>query len=181
MLFGVILLPMFTLTEERETFRPSPSANRSRARPAHGIEGCARRSTGFHRSGASKLPFHSPVSDNIWLAKLQIVHRRNYGHLPMARSESDYLLELWDKKICPFCREPIKEGKRVGTGRKKDGGFCSLGCYTRYYTMNWSCANERVGLRGVLSTNDGGKHIWAYSRKEALANQAFFHRRRSAS
>jgi len=53
----------------------------------------------------------------------------------MARSESDYLLELWDKKICPFCREPIKEGKRVGTGRKKDGGFCSLGCYTRYYEL----------------------------------------------
>lgn len=53
----------------------------------------------------------------------------------MARSESDYLLELWAKNVCPFCGKPIKEGTRVGTGRKRDGGFCSLECYTRYYEL----------------------------------------------
>ena len=51
----------------------------------------------------------------------------------MGESERNYLLELWDKNICPNCGKNIPEGKRVGSGKKSEGGFCSLQCYTRYY------------------------------------------------
>jgi len=51
----------------------------------------------------------------------------------MARSEEDYLRELWDKNICPNCGKDIPEGKRVGSGKKSEGGFCSLDCYASYY------------------------------------------------
>ncbi len=53
----------------------------------------------------------------------------------MGRSEADYLLELWDKGICPCCGRPIREAKSVGSGRKSEGGFCSLDCYARYYQL----------------------------------------------
>jgi hypothetical protein len=47
--------------------------------------------------------------------------------------DGEYLLELWYKNICPYCGQNIPEGKRVGSGRKSEGGFCSLDCYARYY------------------------------------------------
>jgi hypothetical protein len=59
--------------------------------------------------------------------------RRPTGEEGMAESEQKYLLELWDKEICPNCGKNIREGKRVGNGKKSDGGFCSLGCYAQYY------------------------------------------------
>ena len=51
----------------------------------------------------------------------------------MADQERSYLLELWDKGVCPNCGTKIPEGKRVGSGKKSDGGFCSLDCYGEYY------------------------------------------------
>ncbi|MBI4165789.1 MAG: hypothetical protein HY508_08660 [Acidobacteria bacterium] len=54
----------------------------------------------------------------------------------MAKSERDYLLELWAKNVCPHCGNPIPEGKRVGAGDRGKGGFCSLDCYARYYERN---------------------------------------------
>jgi hypothetical protein len=51
----------------------------------------------------------------------------------MAESERNYLLELWDQNVCPNCGKKIPEGKRVGSGKKSEGGFCSLGCYGEYY------------------------------------------------
>lgn len=53
----------------------------------------------------------------------------------MARSEKAHLLELWDRGICPFCAKPIPPNTRVGSGRKSEGGFCSLKCFARYYEM----------------------------------------------
>jgi len=53
----------------------------------------------------------------------------------MVISESDYLLELWDRDICPWCGKHIPEGTRVGSGRKSEGGFCSLSCYVNYHSM----------------------------------------------
>jgi hypothetical protein len=44
------------------------------------------------------------------------------------------LLRLWEEKVCPNCGSHIADGKRVGTGRKADGGFCSLDCYASYYS-----------------------------------------------
>jgi len=49
--------------------------------------------------------------------------------------ESQYLLDLWSKNICPWCGKKIPEGKRVGSGRKSQGGFCSLVCYGDYYAL----------------------------------------------
>jgi hypothetical protein len=51
----------------------------------------------------------------------------------MTISERDYLLELWEKNICPFCSNSIPDGKRIGSGRRSEGGFCSLDCYAKYY------------------------------------------------
>ena len=51
----------------------------------------------------------------------------------MDKSEDEYLLELWERNICPNCGVGIAEGTRVGIGQKRKGGFCSLTCYTSYY------------------------------------------------
>jgi hypothetical protein len=52
--------------------------------------------------------------------------------------EDEYLLALWDKNVCPYCGKDIPEGTRVGSGRKAEGGFCSLDCYAHYYEMELS-------------------------------------------
>lgn len=49
--------------------------------------------------------------------------------------ESQYLLDLLLKNICPWCGKEIPEGTRVGSGRKDEGGFCSLACYANYYSL----------------------------------------------
>ncbi len=51
----------------------------------------------------------------------------------VTEAERKVLLELWEKNICPFCGKLIPEGKRVGSGRKREGGFCSLDCYANYH------------------------------------------------
>jgi hypothetical protein len=53
-------------------------------------------------------------------------------HLRMTQSEQEWLLDMWDKGVCPTCDSVIKEGQRVGNGRKWQGGFCSLKCYATY-------------------------------------------------
>lgn len=50
-------------------------------------------------------------------------------------SEDAYLLNLWEQNICPYCGKNIPEGARVGSGRKPEGGFCSLDCYAKYYQL----------------------------------------------
>lgn len=60
------------------------------------------------------------------------------------RNERDYLLELWDKNVCPMCGRTIPEGTRVGSGHRADGGFCSLDCYARYYEMELLERSRRV-------------------------------------
>lgn len=69
----------------------------------------------------------------------------------MARSERDYLLELWDKNICPNCGKQIPEHTRIGSGKKADGGFCSLECYAKYYQMELS---ERAKRLAKLAAGD---------------------------
>lgn len=46
--------------------------------------------------------------------------------------ETSYLLELWDKNICPSCGQLIPEGKRIGSGKKDEGGFCSMDCLVQF-------------------------------------------------
>lgn len=51
----------------------------------------------------------------------------------MDKSEEEYLLELWERNICPQCGGEISGEQKFGTGKKREGGFCSLQCYTLYY------------------------------------------------
>jgi hypothetical protein len=51
----------------------------------------------------------------------------------MDKSEREYLLEMWGENICPNCAKAIPEASRVGSGKKSDGGFCSLDCYAEYH------------------------------------------------
>ena len=48
----------------------------------------------------------------------------------MAENEEDYLRQCLEQNICPVCQQPI--AKRVGSGRLKDGAFCSLDCFTKW-------------------------------------------------
>jgi hypothetical protein len=59
----------------------------------------------------------------------------------MAMTEQTYLLDLWSRNICPTCGKAIPDGTRVGSGRKSEGGFCSLDCNVRYYAVE---IHERV-------------------------------------
>lgn len=54
----------------------------------------------------------------------------------MVNSDQEYLLELWNKNICPNCGKNIAEGTRVGSGKKSEGGFCSLDCYAEYRAVD---------------------------------------------
>jgi hypothetical protein len=36
----------------------------------------------------------------------------------MEKLEEEYLLELWERNICPFCGNLIPEGTRIGRGQK---------------------------------------------------------------
>lgn len=51
----------------------------------------------------------------------------------MVDSEQNVLLQLWDMNVCPQCGKDIPEGTRVGSGRRSEGGFCSLSCYADFY------------------------------------------------
>jgi len=62
-------------------------------------------------------------------------------------AEGRELLALWEKGICPFCGVRVPDGARVGSGRKADGGFCSLACYAGYYSLELvDRARRRAGL-----------------------------------
>jgi len=62
----------------------------------------------------------------------------------MVISETDHLLELWSKNICPWCGKEIEAFSRIGTGRKREGGFCSLDCYAKYYSVELQERAQRV-------------------------------------
>ena len=47
--------------------------------------------------------------------------------------EERFLLDCWAQNVCPHCSKEIPEGKRVGSGKKSEGGFCSLDCYGEYH------------------------------------------------
>lgn len=65
----------------------------------------------------------------------------------MPRNEEAYLLELWARNLCPNCGNSIPEGKRVGSGQKSRGGFCSLKCYGDYYAVELMERAKRLQAR----------------------------------
>jgi len=48
----------------------------------------------------------------------------------MDKSEEDYLLELRNRNICPYCGKTIPVGAKVVRGK---GVFCSLSCVAGYH------------------------------------------------
>jgi hypothetical protein len=62
----------------------------------------------------------------------------------MAISETTYLLELWSRNVCPYCEKVLQPNSRVGTGRKSEGGFCSLDCYAKYYSIELNERSRKV-------------------------------------
>jgi len=58
-------------------------------------------------------------------------------------TEAEYLAELWDLNVCPTCEGEIRDGIRVGKGKKAHGGFCSLHCFAQYYRR---ALHARAGL-----------------------------------
>lgn len=59
-------------------------------------------------------------------------------------SDEDCLLELWAKNICPNCGRQIPAGRRVGSGQKSKGGFCSLDCYASFYQYELAERARRI-------------------------------------
>jgi hypothetical protein len=65
----------------------------------------------------------------------------------VVESEQNVLLELWEMNICPQRGKDIPEGTRVGSGRRSEGGFCSLGCYADFYGSDLiECAKRTAAL-----------------------------------
>jgi hypothetical protein len=58
-------------------------------------------------------------------------------------AESDYLEELWRSRACPSCEQAIADQGGIGGGRIKQGVFCSLTCFHRYYRRE---LQNRAGL-----------------------------------
>jgi hypothetical protein len=54
----------------------------------------------------------------------------------MAESIEASRLELWDRNICPNCFKTIPQATRGGSGRKREGGFCSLDCHPSFINSN---------------------------------------------
>jgi hypothetical protein len=54
------------------------------------------------------------------------------------------LLSLWDKNVCPNCGKQIPAGKRIGSGQRAKGGFCSLDCYTSFYQYELAERARRI-------------------------------------
>src|SRR5258706_2247631 len=77
----------------------------------------------------------------LWIECPQLVRYRVFkcdllaGAQVTINEEAEYLLKLWQLNVCPNCGQIITDGRRLGTGRRKDGGFCSLECYTNYYRL----------------------------------------------
>jgi len=62
----------------------------------------------------------------------------------MSESGEQYLLELWERNICPNCGRQVPAGQRVGSGQKSRGGFCSLDCYASFYQVELAERARRV-------------------------------------
>ena len=65
----------------------------------------------------------------------------------LSESVQASLFELWDQNICPNCDKTIPQGTRVGSGRKSEGGFCSLDCYTIFYQLELAERARRLTER----------------------------------
>lgn len=66
----------------------------------------------------------------------------------MATSEQTYLAECRTDNMCPYCHKTFPPEERIGSGRKSEGGFCSLDCYTKYHATDILERQSRLGRPG---------------------------------
>jgi hypothetical protein len=59
-------------------------------------------------------------------------------------SERMYLARAWEDGVCPRCGKKVTAKDRVGSGRRADGGFCSLQCYAEYYQAEIRSKYRRI-------------------------------------
>ncbi len=64
---------------------------------------------------------------------LRKTHR--LGGAIMATTEVAHLLDLWERRICPYGGTHVREGARGVSGDARDGGFCSIRCHSAYYAF----------------------------------------------
>jgi hypothetical protein len=72
----------------------------------------------------------------------------------VAISDAAYLRTMWERNECPTCGKAIPVGKHAGSGRKKDGRFCSLDCYARYNAMEFAEKANLLKNMGIPPTNE---------------------------
>src|SRR5216684_5078184 len=87
----------------------------------------------------------TPRSDPSCLGRIEWLQEAVSNTL--SESVQASLLELWDQNICPNCGKTIPQGTRVGSGRKSEGGFCSLDCYTGFYQLQLTERARRLTAR----------------------------------
>jgi hypothetical protein len=54
----------------------------------------------------------------------------------MAISETAYLKMMGERSLCPQCYRTLVAGQQVGSGKKSDGVFCSLKCFSSYHALD---------------------------------------------
>ncbi len=68
--------------------------------------------------------------------------RTGRGGTIMATTEVAHLLDLWERRICPYCGTHVREGARVVSGDARDGGFCSIRCHSAYYAFELAAKTD---------------------------------------
>lgn len=66
----------------------------------------------------------------------------------MATSLEIHPGDCWERCRCPYCPKVFPAGNRVGTGKKSEGGFCSLDCCTRFAALDIQERLNRSGAPG---------------------------------
>jgi len=77
----------------------------------------------------------NPIPDRITGDGPALGQTQRLGGTIMATTEVAYLLDLWNRRICPYCGTHVREGTRVVSGNAREGGFCSIRCHGAYYTF----------------------------------------------
>jgi Transposase IS66 family len=125
---------------------------------------------GYHPNMSFLLPMicsdgaHQAMAAGLCPAQLQ-VHRW----------VGDSTRRCWEAGICPFCRKTFPARQRVGNGRKKAGGFCSLkGEHPRKHLKDFVGTLQADGYAGFDRLyNDRDPHhpikeaaCWAHVRRK---------------